>query len=141
MRSSPSFFKKLLVTLTTTASIGMSASNVTYARAEALTGQRLRAKLFATNTQKCANFCTRESLASVRSVRSSHNAWAFSRNRWNLEGLLAMTTPHLNRAKRLHSRLLGHRVNLDFLAVANQRFAGNARVLQHARSLFRGRRL
>ena len=49
----------LLVTPMATASIGMSASRVENDSADARTGQRLRTKLLATSTQKCAKRSTR----------------------------------------------------------------------------------
>src|ERR1041385_4410861 len=56
--SSPSFLRNVLVMLMTTASIGINASNVAYASAEALEGQRLRVKLRQTIKQKWANLCS-----------------------------------------------------------------------------------
>ena len=60
MRCSPSFFEIMLETLTTTNTIGISASNVVYASAEAFTGQRFREKLLPTSSQKWANRCSRD---------------------------------------------------------------------------------
>src|SRR3954447_18283687 len=80
--------------LITTASMGTRASNVTYARPEARTGQRLREKLCQTMTQKWANFCTLESSPCERSALSSHKACASFRSLRNLDGLAAITLKH-----------------------------------------------
>src|SRR5882762_8189866 len=61
MLSSPLFLRMLLVMLTTTASIGIRASKVAYARADARAGQRLRVKLLQISSKKCAHFSSFES--------------------------------------------------------------------------------
>src|SRR3989442_1522319 len=85
IRSSPSFFRNVLVMLMTTASIGISASKVAYASAEARTGQRLRVKLRQTITQKWATFSSFESSVWERSALSSQSDWSSALNLRNLE--------------------------------------------------------
>ena len=50
----PWLFRTLVAMPNTTASIGMRASRLEKASAEARTGQRLREKLLQTSSQKCA---------------------------------------------------------------------------------------
>src|SRR2546423_704616 len=88
--SSPSFLRNVLVTLITTASIGTNASKLTYASAEARTGQRFRLKLFQTSTQKCANLCSPVSGRSERNTLSSQILWASLSHRLNFEKAAAI---------------------------------------------------
>src|SRR5882672_2403113 len=90
MLSSPLFLRMLLVMLTTTASIGISASKVAYARADARAGQRLRVKLLQISSKKCAHFSSFESSVCDASALSSHNAFTPSQILWNLLNFIAM---------------------------------------------------
>jgi len=89
--SSPSFLRKVLVTLTTTANIGINASKVAYASADARTGHRFREKLRETIIQKCANLCSFESGVYKPSARSIHKPIASSRSFFHLENLPAIS--------------------------------------------------
>src|SRR5579871_210522 len=85
IRFSPSCFRKLLVTLITTANIGISANSVPYASADARIGHRFRAKLRPTITQKCTKRLHRETLQPCGSALSSNKETALSHNLLNLE--------------------------------------------------------
>src|ERR1043166_6736845 len=90
IRSSPSFFRNVLLTLTTTASMGMSARRDAYAKAEARTGQRLREKLRQTNTQKCTKRRHFERCTSCTGAFSSNSACAPARIFSNLESFFTI---------------------------------------------------
>jgi len=74
--------------------MGINASNVAYASADARTGHRFREKLRQAIIQKCANLCSFDNGVCDPSARSVHKPSASSRSFLNLENLLAISGQH-----------------------------------------------